>query len=296
MFTLIAMSSRRRSSRVSLTLISMTACGCFSLSKSATRSRSASHRRYLFGMLQLDAREFVQPVAEQSMHAHRIVRIWGERVLWVWHRDERVNAARGGEPLVPLGHVDAVDARNGRAALHTEQLHFRRVILADEQSQFTQRATDMSYFVGLHALAPRPLAAVAAQCHQPVGQLSVRPEFEGTHEQCVRVAHVTHTPHFRWRVVWGSVHVAQVAGVVAHSHRAHHSVVVIREEQLVARRVVAHSIDVRILISGCHKSLRQEAFWMIKEDSDKLLAICPIWFIALCPRDYSYLLLEIVII
>ena len=45
-----------------------------------------------------------------------------------------------------------------------------------------------------------------------------------------------------WRC--GSVYVAQVAGVVAHTHWMHHSVVVIHEEQLVARQVVAYSIDV----------------------------------------------------
>ena len=69
-----------------------------------------------------------------------------------------------------------------------------------------------------------PLAAVAAQCHQPVGELLVRPVFARTQEQCVRVAKVAHTQHTWVRVVWGSVHVAQVAGVVAHSHRAHHFV------------------------------------------------------------------------
>ena len=57
------------------------------------------------GLVQLDAREFLQPVAAQSMHAHKIV----DR-----HRDERVAAARRGEPMVLFGHVDAVDARNAR--------------------------------------------------------------------------------------------------------------------------------------------------------------------------------------
>ena len=42
--TLPAMSSRRRSSRVSLTSSSRTARDCFSLSKSATSNRSESHR------------------------------------------------------------------------------------------------------------------------------------------------------------------------------------------------------------------------------------------------------------
>ena len=59
--------------------------------------------------------------------------------------------------------------------------------------------------------------------------------------------------------MWGSVHIAQVAGVVAHSHRAHHIVVVIREEQLVARRVVAHSKDFGILIAGSDVRLLRDA-------------------------------------
>ena len=53
----------------------------------------------------------------------------------------------------------------------------------------------VSTSVGLHALRLAPLAAVAAQCHQPIGSLPVRPVFARTHEQCVRVAHVAHTPH-----------------------------------------------------------------------------------------------------
>ena len=133
------------------------------------------------------------------------------------------------------------------AALHTEQLHIRvrSVILTDEHSRVIQRATyyDQTHFdsAGLHALRLAPLAAVAAQCHQPVVPLSVRPFFARTHEQCVRVTHEAHTLKAWVCVVWGSVHVTQVAGIVAHSHRAHRFVVVIREEQLVARRVVAHS-------------------------------------------------------
>ena len=95
------------------------------------------------------------------MHADRIVRIWGQRVIWVAHRDDRVAAARRGEPAVLFGHVDAVDARNARAALHTEQLHIRGVKLADEHSRVTQRATNVSSSVGLHALRLAPLAAVA---------------------------------------------------------------------------------------------------------------------------------------
>ena len=69
--------------------------------------------------------------------------------------------------------------------------------------------------------------------------------------------------------MWGSVHVAQVARVVAHSHRAHHFVVEIRDKQLVARRVVAHahSIDAEsfspALMSVCsgmrRTSCRREA-------------------------------------
>ena len=67
------------------------------------------------------------------MHAHRLV--------LVGNRHERVAASRRGEPEVLFGHVDAVDARNSRAALHTEQLHIRGAvnITADEHSRVTAR-------------------------------------------------------------------------------------------------------------------------------------------------------------
>ena len=94
------------------------------------------------------------------MYAHRLA----PRVC---HRDERVAAARRREQVVLFGHVDAVDARNARAALHTEQLHTHGFI-ADEHSRVTKRAADPSNSVGLHALRLAPVAAVAAQCHQPV--------------------------------------------------------------------------------------------------------------------------------
>ena len=47
--------------------------------------------------LQFDAREFLQLIAAQSMHAERLVRIW------VGHRHERVAAARRGEEEYFLG-------------------------------------------------------------------------------------------------------------------------------------------------------------------------------------------------
>ena len=47
MFSLVAISSRLSSNRVSLTSSSMTASTCFSLSKSATKSRSATYNRTL---------------------------------------------------------------------------------------------------------------------------------------------------------------------------------------------------------------------------------------------------------
>ena len=203
--------------------------------------------------IQLDAREFLQPVAAQSMHAHRLVRIR------VCHRDERVAAARRREPVVLFGHVDAVKARNARAALHTEQLQIRGNTLADEHSRVTQRASDLSSSEGLHVA---PLAAVAVQCHKPVGILPVQlrePFFTQTHKQYVRVAHVADTEHEWWRVVCGFVHVAQVAGVVAHSHRAHYFVVVIHEEQLVARRVVAYPPYVWIILAGSDERLIRDA-------------------------------------
>ena len=110
----------------------------------------------------------------------------------------------------------------------------------------------------LTCAAKNPFSTSSVSSTSP-GQLPVRPSFGRTHEQCVRVAHVAHTQHVWFRVVWGSVHVAQVAGVVAHSHRAHHSVVVIREEQLVARRVVAHSPYVEIILAGSDERLLREA-------------------------------------
>ena len=78
---------------------------------------SISEPQEIMRTLQLNAREFLQPVVAQSMHADRVVE--------VTHRDERVAASRRGEPLVPFGHVNAVEAYNLRAALHTEGLHIR---------------------------------------------------------------------------------------------------------------------------------------------------------------------------
>ena len=68
------------------------------------------------------------------MHARRLV-------LPIGNSYERVAAASRGEPVVLFRHVDAVDARNARAALHTEQLHWlrRARLAADEHSRVTQR-------------------------------------------------------------------------------------------------------------------------------------------------------------
>ena len=152
---------------------------CRITTSSATRSRSASHKGLLgVGTLQPDAREILQPVSVQSMPAHRLVQ------KWIANCHERVAAARRGKRYVSLGHVDAVYARNERAALHTEQLHIRVVAQADENSLVIQRATDPSIFAGLHALRLEPLVAFAAQCHQPVGRLSFQPFFARTHAVC----------------------------------------------------------------------------------------------------------------
>ena len=73
---------------------------------------SISDPQKIMRTLQLNAREFLQLVAAQSMHAHRVVE--------VTHRDER---------LLPHFtkdlHVDAVEVRNARAALNTKQLNIR---------------------------------------------------------------------------------------------------------------------------------------------------------------------------
>ena len=71
MFSLVAMSSRRRSSRVSLTSSSMTACDC-SLSKSATKSRSASHRSKLgqFNWLRESSSAYRRAVDARAQNCH----------------------------------------------------------------------------------------------------------------------------------------------------------------------------------------------------------------------------------
>ena len=123
------------------------------------------------GLTQLDFRKFFQLVVAQSMHEHQPFKVAHR------HRHTRVAAARRGEPLILFGHLDVREGGNARAALHTEQLHPFGSPLADKYSRVTQRATDLSHFVGLQALRLAPLAAVAAQCHQPVGSLPVLPVF-----------------------------------------------------------------------------------------------------------------------
>ena len=183
---LLAMSSRRRSSRVPLSANSATAFDFVSPSHSPTSSRSASHKRSI-RLLQLRAREFLEPVAAQSIHPHRLV-------LLIRHRHERVAAARRAEPPELFGHADAVEALDARTALHSEQLQIRAAIqTADERSRVTQRAALPSPLFGLQAVRLAPLVAAATQCHQPIGALSVVC-FTRTHEQCVRVAQVTHAP------------------------------------------------------------------------------------------------------
>ena len=174
------------------------------------------------------------------------------------HRDERVAATSRGEPVVLFWHLDAVKARNARAALHKEQLDIFRESLAYEHSWFTQCTIDLYLSVGLHALRFSPNATVAAQSRQP---LALPPVIAQTHKQRVRVAQMTHTPNlqYNWPVLWGSVHVAQVAGVVAQTDRAHHSVVPICEEQLVTRRVVAHSMNVGIFLADSGERLLRDA-------------------------------------
>ena len=60
---------------------------------------SISETQKSSGPLQLDAREFLQPVAAQSMHAYRLVSIR----VGVGYCDKRVAAARRGEPVVFSG-------------------------------------------------------------------------------------------------------------------------------------------------------------------------------------------------
>ena len=47
---------------------------------------SISEPQEFIGQLELDEREFLQPVAAQSMHALRIVPIWNIHCLWVAYR------------------------------------------------------------------------------------------------------------------------------------------------------------------------------------------------------------------
>ena len=82
----------------------------------------------IMGLLHLYSREFLKPIAVQSMQTHRLVQ------TRICHRDERVAATSRGEPVVFFWHLDAVEARNGRAALHTEQLDILREPLAEEYS------------------------------------------------------------------------------------------------------------------------------------------------------------------
>ena len=130
---LLSRSSRRRSSRVPLSANSATASDFVSSSHSPTSSRSASHKR-LRWLLQLRAREFLEPVAAQSIHPHRLVVIR--------HRHERVAAARRAEPLELFGHANAVEALDARTALHSEQLQksavfYRRRALASHSARST---------------------------------------------------------------------------------------------------------------------------------------------------------------
>ena len=145
----------------------MTTYDCFLLSKSATRSRAESHRSLLdwFDWMRASSssrspRSRCRPTELSAFGRNEF--------LFLRHRDERVAAARRGKPVELFGrHVDAVEARNARAALHTEQLHIRGVILFNKHSRVTQRATDMPNSFFPHALRLAPLAIVEAQCHQP---------------------------------------------------------------------------------------------------------------------------------
>ena len=82
--------------------------------------------------LQLDMREFHQPAAAKSLHAHRL-----ERCMYVAH-NVRVC---GDVSLWPMSTRESLGA---------------------------QMISLLSIFICLHALRLTPLAAVAAQCHQPV--------------------------------------------------------------------------------------------------------------------------------
>ena len=59
--------------------------------------------------------------------------------------------------------------------------------------------------------------------------------------------------------IWCSVHVAEVVGGVANSHRPHYFVGVIREDQLVARRVVAYHPYVWLILAGSDEHLLRNA-------------------------------------
>ena len=175
-------------------------------------------------LLQLNAREFLQQVAAQSMNVHRLIR--------VGHRHERVAAVRRGETHVLVVHVDAVDERDARPAVDTEQFHVRRVPLADEHSRVTQRAANRCLLVGLHSmhLVPRgPVTFVAAhQSENPRETVGIRAD-----EQSVRVAHVAHAEHSQ--IV---VHVARIADM--QTGRDEGVVQAVHEKELLVRRVVGH--------------------------------------------------------
>ena len=173
----------------------------------------------------MDVRKFLQPVAAQSKR--------------VGHRDERVGAARRGERVVRFGHVDA---RNARAALHREQLNLFGARLADTHSRATQRASVLSFSVGLLALPRATRSVPLANGHLfRTNTRAVCPSRScGTH--CRRVGLCTRcSGRRRCRAL------------------ASRAPLCFCHPRVTARRarVVTHSKD-RVLISGCHKGLRRE--------------------------------------
>ena len=151
------------------------------------------------------------------------------------------------------------------AALHSEQVETLGVIAADERSRVTQRAAlieIVSRLFELHAMCLTPLVAAATQRHQPIDRVPSDPSsFEHTSSVSVSLRR-WHTPpnngnkscalplytSCRWAVPSRRTCVARTTSFAS-----------IREEQLVASRIVAHSIEVGILLTASDERLLREA-------------------------------------
>ena len=243
---------RRRLSRVPLTSSSATASDLLLAFHSADEE-SISEPQEMIWVFQLSAREFLEPAAAQSIHTHRLVHISQcdmatsvsllshvaenhvySSVTWMrWTCAMRASLSTSTSTRSSSKYVEFARPMRTRESLSAQ-------LISAEWAES---------LIGLQLQPVRlaPLAAAASQCHQPA-VVSAQ-----CHSHTRRVSE-----SFMWHTLFGttlvmcicvcSVHVAQVAGVVAHAHWAHHFVVEIRKEQLVARRVVAHSPDAGILL------------------------------------------------